>query len=464
MFILFGLDQQKDKASFDKWNSVLHSADKEKASFRIDQALKEHILLDSEYRIVRPDGQKIWINALGQCEYDDKNQPIRMTGICMDITRRKRAEEAIEKERARLQLILDSLPVAVAVADETGSLQIVNKKTHEIWAGNLPPSGSIDQYNNYIGYHPGTDVQLERDDWPISRALKQGMTILHEEIDIQRLNGAKGTVLASAMPMKDEEGRTYGALVAYMDISEMKDTEQNLARSNIDLEQFAFIASHDLQEPLRMVINYLALLDKRYHDKLDPRAQEYIRQAIEGGERMRELIDDLLQYSRIDTKKREFVQVDMNDVVEESLDLLKAAIEQNDAEIVVEALPTILADESQMIQVMQNLVGNAVKFRGSERPNIHISACLGAREWTFAIKDNGIGLNVEYADRIFLMFQRLQTRDKYPGSGVGLAIVKKIIEYHGGRVWVESEEGNGSTFCFTVPNSPRSNGKRNGGG
>ena len=367
-----------------------------------------------------------------------------------DITARKKTEQAIEKERARLQLILDSLPVAVAVADEKGSLQIVNRKTNEIWAGSLPEVESIDQYSKYNGYQAGSDVQLRSEDWPISRALKNGETILHEEIDIQRLNGTRGTVLASAMPMKDQGGRIYGALVAYMDITGMKETEQNLARSNVDLQQFAYVASHDLQEPLRMVTNYLSLLGRRYQDKLDPTAQEYMRYAVDGASRMRELIDDLLEYSRVDRIGKEFALVDMKNVTASALTILKVPAEEAKAEIMVDALPMILADRSQMEQLMLNLIGNAIKFHGPERPKIYISATQGAREWTFAVKDNGIGLNIAYSDKIFQMFQRLHGKKDYPGTGIGLAVAKKIVERHGGRIWVEREQPSSSQFQFQI--------------
>jgi light-regulated signal transduction histidine kinase (bacteriophytochrome) len=193
------------------------------------------------------------------------------------------------------------------------------------------------------------------------------------------------------------------------------------------------------------------LLEKRYKDQLDPKAREYIANAIEGGSRMRQLIDDLLAYSRLETTGKEFVPVNMNEVLESTIKVLMVPIQENKAEILVGPLPTVGADGSQMVQLMQNLVGNAIKFRGSERPMVQITAKPGQRDWTFSVKDNGIGLNKEYADKIFQMFQRLHNQDQYPGTGVGLAIAKKIVERHGGRIWVESEEGKGATFFFTIP-------------
>jgi PAS domain S-box-containing protein len=226
---------------------------------------------------------------------------------------------------------------------------------------------------------------------------------------------------------------------------------QDLIHSNEELKQFAYVASHDLQEPLRMVVSYLTVLRMKYKDQLDPKAQGYMNYAIEGGERMRALIDDLLVYSRIDGQAKPLAPTDMNQVMESVISILRAPIEESGADIHVGPLPTVMADESQMVQVMQNLLSNAIKFHGAERPVIHVSAARNPEYWTFAVQDNGIGLNVEYAGRIFQMFQRLNPREKYPGTGVGLAIVKKIIERHGGQIWVDSEEGRGSTFFFTLP-------------
>ena len=226
---------------------------------------------------------------------------------------------------------------------------------------------------------------------------------------------------------------------------------KKLERSNAELQQFAYVASHDLQEPLRMVISYLTLLDKKYKGELDSQAKEYITHAVEGGARMRRLIDDLLEYSRIESRTNVFAPVDMKKVMESTIKVLKAPIEESKADIRIEPMPTISGDRSQMQQVMQNLISNSLKFKGPDRPLVNISAIDGKKEWTFSVKDNGIGLNTEYSDKIFQMFQRLHNQDQYPGTGVGLAIVKKIVERHGGRIWVESEEGKGATFSFTIP-------------
>jgi light-regulated signal transduction histidine kinase (bacteriophytochrome) len=243
-----------------------------------------------------------------------------------------------------------------------------------------------------------------------------------------------------------------------MDITDVKKAQhqaeeysRKLERSNEELQHFAYVASHDLQEPLRMVISYLTLLQRKFQGSIDDEAQHYIDFAVDGGSRMRHLIDDLLEYSRVETKGKGFVPVDMNKLVARTLAIVKDPAEKSGADIIVDSLPTIVADESQMIQVMQNLIGNAIKFHGPERPMIHVTASIESGEWKFAVRDNGIGMDIKHSDRIFQMFQRLHTKEEYPGTGVGLAIAKKIIERHGGRIWVESDEGKGTVFFFTIP-------------
>ena len=231
-----------------------------------------------------------------------------------------------------------------------------------------------------------------------------------------------------------------------------KKTEE-LARSNRDLEQFAYVASHDLQEPLRMVTSYVQLLARRYKGKLDADADEFIVFAMDGAMRMWRLINDLLAYSRVRTESSELESTDCAAVLRQSLDNLKVTMEENGAVVTHEALPTVTANSPQLMQLFQNLIGNAIKFRGSEPPRIHVSASRNGKGWTFAVRDNGIGIAPEYAKRIFILFQRLHGREKYSGTGIGLAICQKIVERHGGHIWVESDLGKGATFYFTLPAS-----------
>jgi light-regulated signal transduction histidine kinase (bacteriophytochrome) len=231
----------------------------------------------------------------------------------------------------------------------------------------------------------------------------------------------------------------------------LKKKTEELARSNEDLEQFAYVASHDLQEPLRTVASYVQLLAKRYEGKLGSEADEFIGFASDGAVRMWKLINDLLTYSRVGTQGKELSPTDSEAVLALSLNDLKLAIEENGALVTHDPLPSVMADHFQLGQLFQNLIGNAIKFRSNEPPRVHLSASRNGNGWTFSVRDNGIGIAAEYSERIFVIFQRLHSRKEYAGTGIGLAICKKIVERHGGRIWVESEVGKGATFYFILP-------------
>jgi PAS domain S-box-containing protein len=242
------------------------------------------------------------------------------------------------------------------------------------------------------------------------------------------------------------------------DITKRKQAEEQskilmeeLARSNADLQQFAYVASHDLQEPLRTIVSFVQLLEKRYKDKLDEKANKFIDYIVSGVKIMELLIKDLLAYSQVETKRQNFGPVNCSVVLEEAIYNLRAAIKESKLKLTYDLLPTVIADASQLSRLFQNLIGNAIKFRDNKPLRIHISAEQKGDESVFSIKDNGIGIEPKFFERIFLVFQQLHTRNEYQGTGMGLAICKKIVERHGGRIWVESETGEGSTFYFTIP-------------
>jgi PAS domain S-box-containing protein len=227
-----------------------------------------------------------------------------------------------------------------------------------------------------------------------------------------------------------------------------------LARSNSELEQFAYIASHDLQEPLRMVASYVQLLERNYKNLFDAKGEEYIAYAVDGAKRMQMLINDLLAYSRVGTQGNEFALTDCAGVVGLAIKNLQKAIQESGATIACDPLPTVRADRMQLLQLFQNLLANAIKFRVEQPPKIHITAKLTDGFWQFTVKDNGIGIESRHFERIFLIFQRLHSRRLYPGTGMGLAICKKIVDRHGGTIWPVSEPGMGTTFFFTLPDNP----------
>ena len=231
----------------------------------------------------------------------------------------------------------------------------------------------------------------------------------------------------------------------------LKQKTEALARSNQELEQFAYVASHDLQEPLRMVTSYVQLLARRYQNRLDSDAEEFINFAVDGATRMHTLINGLLAYSRVGTRGKPFEPTNCETILQQSLDNLKMTMEESGAVVTHDSLPTVMADDLQLGQLFQNLIGNAIKFHGEEPPRVHVSAKPDGNQWVFSVRDNGIGIAPEFTERIFIIFQRLHGKEKYPGTGIGLAVCKKIVECHGGRIWVESELGKGATFYFTLP-------------
>jgi light-regulated signal transduction histidine kinase (bacteriophytochrome) len=291
----------------------------------------------------------------------------------------------------------------------------------------------------------------------MARSVNKGESVWEEVVDIERSDGKRGTLMISSAPIRNDAGEITGSVMVAMDITPQKEIEkqlaekaEGLARSNKELQQFAYVASHDLKEPLRMVTTYVQLLDHRYGVELDEEAREYIGFAVEGSRRMYALVEDLLTYSRVEKSVLPFTAVDMEQVMVTTLKDLREAVETSGATITMDHLPQIQADLQQMVQLMENLVGNAVKFHGSEPPVVHVSASMNGKEWVFSVKDNGIGIGMQYSDKVFHMFQRLHPREMFPGTGIGLAICKKVVERHGGRIWFESMPGEGTTFFFTL--------------
>jgi PAS domain S-box-containing protein len=363
----------------------------------------------------------------------------------------RNARAALQESETRFRTLATHAPVGIFHTDEHGRALFVNERWSEI-------TGLSAEEAEGMGWtrviHP------EDRDWVLSdwvEAAKARMEF-HEELRFQRPDGRTRWVVARAVGIRDEAGTIRAYLGTVTDITERKDLEREieernaeLQRSNAELEQFASVASHDLQEPLRIVSGYVQLLARRYQERIDEEADEFIGYVVDGVQRMQDLIQDLLRYARVGTRGKEPEPTDAERVLADALGNLGASIEEAGATVTHDPLPTVLADGSQLTQLFQNLIGNAIKFRGDRDPAVHVGAEPHNGGWVFSVQDNGIGIEPEYREQIFQIFQRLHARSEYPGTGIGLAICKKIVERHGGRIWAESEVGNGTEFRFTIP-------------
>lgn len=379
-------------------------------------------------------------------------------GLCtlasiIDITERKRAEAAQE----RLAAIVESSEDAIVSKTLDNTITSWNRGAERLFGYTAEEAIGRNSSMLLPEHLAGEEAQLLGNAW-------RAGCVAHLETTRRHKDGGDVAVSLTLSPIRNAAGDIVGLSKIARDIGELKrrgaelerinaELERinaELARSNADLEQFAHVASHDLQEPLRMVANYTELLAERYRGQLDEKADKYIHYASDGARRMQRLVADLLSYSRVGSQGKPLARVDAGGVAHGSVASLKKLIAEAGATVDVGPLPSVLGDETQLWQLFQNLVGNAIKFRTAAPPRVVIRAEPAGASWLFSVADNGIGIDMRYADRVFQMFQRLHERGKYEGSGIGLAIVKRIVERHGGRIWVESAPGAGATFFFTL--------------
>ena len=368
-------------------------------------------------------------------------------GFLKDITERKKAEEKLKESEEKFNKVFQISPAGIVIANAATTQYVdINDSFLKI----------IGYERNEVIGHSSQELNLIDPSDRLKILDELGKTGLAQNIEVvfNKKSGEKGHALFSTQSIIINGEKCY--LTILYDISGRKKAELelnqkslDLTRSNQELEQFAYVASHDLQEPLRMVSSYLQLLEKRYKDKLDADANDFIQFAVDGSNRMRNLINSLLQYSRVNRIKP-FEKINTKGLLQEVLQDLKDVIKVNAANVKVEELPDVFGDTVLIGQLFQNLISNAIKFKGEKNPEVIISGREQNGELLFSVKDNGIGIQKEYSDKIFVIFQRLHSKEKYPGTGIGLAICKKIAERHGGKIWVESEVGKGSTFYFTL--------------
>lgn len=369
----------------------------------------------------------------------------------------EKREQARSEEFAR---VLDAVPAAVWISHDKDGLWITGNQLSydylDIPQGanaskSLPPQEAPQTFKIFKD-----GKEMLPGEMPV-QASSSGKEIRNYEFDLIYPEKEVRHLMGNATPLYDENGNPRGSVSAFMDVTKRKKAEMQMAsllkeleRSNRELEQFAYVTSHDLKEPLRMISSFTQLLEQKFKGQFDEDANNYINYIVDGTTRMQRLLDDLLAYSRISNEVK-YEPLNLTEIVNESIHNLKVAIDENQAEISVDPLPEIVANRTQMIQLFQNLIANAIKFQSEKKPVIHVSCEEKENKYHFSVKDNGIGIDKNNLDRVFKMFQRLHTAEEYDGTGIGLSITKKIVQQHNGAVWVESKLGEGSTFYFSMP-------------
>jgi PAS domain S-box-containing protein len=435
------------------WNKPFHPDDQKRAWDAWENAVRNNGSYSLECRLRHADGFYRWWLVRGVPFLNESGAIDKWFGTCTDIHNIKLAEEALRESEARLRRFYDSGMFGVYYHNLDGSVTDANDKFLEMIGYTRE-----DLRNGLIQWDKITPPEYRSlDEYAIAELKATGMDTPYEKEFIRKDGSRIPVFLGDAII---DEARTEG-VVFVLDITERKKADEvlrlkleELARSNAELEQFAYVSSHDLQEPLRMISSYLQLLQRRYQGKIDDKADKYIYYAVDGAARMQVLINDLLEFSRVTTRAEEPKPTNSEFVLNQILSNLDLYIKQNKATVYNDPLPKVIADSTQLGQVFQNLIANGIKFHGEEAPEIHISVEKKEKKWQFSVKDNGIGIDPQYSEKIFEVFKRLHRKEEYAGTGIGLAICKKIVERHGGHIWVESELGKGSTFYFTLPLNP----------
>lgn len=451
MHELYGTEPTAFGGRFQDWRSSLHPEDLEATESDFLRAVEEKRPFDSDFRIVTPGGRIKYLKGRAHIHYHRDGTVARAVGVNYDITQQREAELSLQSSEQLLRDFVRYAPAAIAMLDR----DLCYLQASERWLSDYNLVGETLEGRCHYDVFPDVPERWKA----IHQRVLAGSVERCEEEAFPRADGRCDWLQWEVRPWKDAHGHIGGLLFFTQVITARKEMQlklqrqkDDLERSNHDLEQFAYVASHDLQEPLRAVSGCSQILARRYQEQLDGRADELIKHIVEGVERMQRLINDLLSYSRVDRKGSAFAVVDSRKALDDALLLLSAAIEESGAVVTAEStFPMLHADAGQLKHLFANLIGNSIKYRGHQPPAIRVSVQPEGEKWQFRVQDNGIGIAPEHISRIFLLFQRLHTRDEYPGTGIGLALCQKIVARHGGRIWVESTVGKGSTFCFTVP-------------
>jgi PAS domain S-box-containing protein len=438
------------------WLQAVHPDDKARTLQVWLEAVAKGSLYQIEHRLRRYNGEYHDMSVRAVPVKDADGEIREWVGIETDITKYKQAECALIQNGEMFCFLLEHTPAAIAMFDKEMKYQLVSRRFLENYHLDYP---------NILGKtHYEVFPQLPAHWQEIHQRCLQGASEQCEEDLFVGVNGQQHWEKWEIRPWTNSNGEISGIILVTEVITEQRQAKeqlrqlnQKLLQSNRDLEQFAYVASHDLQEPLRAVISYAQLFARKYQGNLDAQADKYIHYVVAGAAQMQQLIEDLLDFSRIGTHGKELQPIALEIILAQVCHNLKVAIAQSQVLVTQEPLPIVMGDQTQLIQLFQNLIANAIKFRKSETPKVQIKAIQQANQWLISVSDNGIGIGAEYFERIFIIFQRLHSRREYPGTGIGLAVCQKIVERHGGDIWLESTLGVGTTFYFRLAVSQSEN-------
>ncbi len=425
--------------------SIIHEDDQTNYQTHRHSVSQGRYSADMLFRIIRADGELRWIEHVCHPVFDENGGFIGSRGNNRDVTDRRRVEEELQ----RVHTAIEDAHDAIGIVEPDGTISYMNIAFGQLFKVTRHSIAGITMESLFVDCESA--IRLHQ-------AALDGMSRV-EEIEARDTSGRAVSTLLRTAGIMNDTFKVIATLYMFTDITEQKKNQAKLnalltelQRSNQDLEQFAYVASHDLQEPLRLVSSYTQLLLQRYRDKLDAEADPLVDFITQGVNRMQRLVQDLLLYARVGSRGKPFVRVSSEKALEDALENLAMAVSESGAVVTHDELPEIFSDESQLAMLFQNLIGNAIKFRGAAFPRIHIGAIMegDGTFWHFTVTDNGIGVSEEFAERIFVIFQRLHSRSQYPGTGIGLALCKRIVERHGGKIWVDPGNPEGSVFHFTV--------------
>ncbi len=440
---LLGARAEQGSGLLNWWRQRIHPDDRERVWSSLQHAIQAgDSTWTAAYRFERLDGRVLHLLDRARIDRRNDGRAVQVVGARLDRTEAHRHEERLRTSETRARAMVDQAPMLMWISDERGQVIYLNRAWRKFTGRPLDAARG----DGWLGsVHPEERVEVEAE---LGEAMARRAALVRQ-CRVRDAEGQYRWVLWHALPWRSDD---FGGYIGCgIDIDVMKHSLEELTRSNAELENFAYVASHDLQEPLRMVSSFCQLLDRRYADQLDETGHEFIDFAVDGAQRMQQLIDDLLAYSRVGRTDTAFEPVSIATSCDRALQYLSATIADSGATVRCGDLPIVRGNDGQLTMVFQNLIANAIKFRSEAAPEVDISAAPEHGGWRFLVRDNGIGIQPQHADRIFRIFQRLHGREAYPGSGIGLAICKKIIETHGGWIRVEPQSGPGCTFAFWLP-------------